>query len=93
MIISEERQGYLARMIVDGLWGDELVDFDEDEEDVVVRHTKLIIAAWVQEQGDIDENIRSKINAIKRGVQEGSPEWTVLYKKYFQEEMSRRGSR
>lgn len=93
MIISEERQGYLARLIIDGLWGDELVDFDEDEEDVVVRNAKLLIIEWVKEQGDIDTNIREKITTIKRGVSEGSPEWNVLYKKYFQEEMSRRGNR
>ena len=93
MIISEDRQGVLARLIIDGLWGDELIDFDEDEEDVVVRNARMIIIEWVKEQGDIDTNIREKITNIKRGVSEGSPEWNVLYKKYFQEEMSRRGTR
>jgi hypothetical protein len=93
VIISEDRQNYLARLVIDGLWGDELIDFDEDEEDVIVRAARLLIQAWTQEQGDIDENIRAKITSIKRGVSEGSPEWNVLYKKYFQEEMSRRGSR
>lgn len=93
MIISEQRQSYLARLLIDELWGDELIDFDEDQEDSIIRHTRLIVGQWVQEQGDIDQFIRDKINSIKRGVGEGSPEWTVLYKKYFQEEMSRRGYR
>jgi uncharacterized protein len=93
VIISEDRQNYLARLVIDGLWGDELIDFDEDEEDVIVRGARLLIQAWTQEQGDIDENIRTKITNQKKGVPEGSPEWNVLYKKYFQEEMSRRGSR
>lgn len=91
MIISEERQSYFARLLIDELWGDELIDFDEDHEDNVVRQTRLIITQWVTEQGDIDNNVREKINTLKRGVHEGSGEWTILYKKYFQEEMSRRG--
>lgn len=93
MIISEERQSYLARLLIDELWGDELVDFDEDQEDHIIRQTRLIIGQWVAEQGDIDQNIREKITSMKRGVHEGSGEWNILYKKYFQEEMSRRGYR
>ncbi len=93
MIISEARQGYLARLLIDELWGNEIIDFDEEQEDHIIRQTRLIITQWVKEQGDIDENIRQKINSLKRGVMEGTAEWTILYKKYFQEEMSRRGSR
>lgn len=93
MIISDARQMHLAREVIDALWGDELVDFDEEQEDEIVRQTRLIIGQWVKEQGDVDENIREKINSLKKGVLEGTPEWNILYKKYFQEEMSRRGSR
>lgn len=93
MIISESRQGYFARLLIDELWGEELIDFDEEQEDQIIRQTRMIIAQWVEEQGDIDENIRQKINSLQRGVMEGTSEWTVMYKKYFQEEMSRRGSR
>lgn len=93
MIISDARQGHLAREVIDALWGDELVDFDEEQEDEIIRQTRLIIGQWVKEQGDVDENIREKINSLKKGVLEGTPEWNILYKKYFQEEMSRRGTR
>jgi uncharacterized protein len=93
VIISAERQSYLARLIIDELWGDELIDFDEDQEDNIIRQARIVIGQWVQEQGDIDTNIREKITSMKRGVHEGSGEWNILYKKFFQEEMSRRGSR
>lgn len=93
MIISEERQSHLVHLLVDSLWGEEIIDFDEDHEDVIVRHLKMCLQQWVTEQGDIDDLIRRKITAIQRGVPEGSQEWNVLYKKYFQEEMSRRGNR
>lgn len=93
MIISESRQGYFARLLIDELWGNEIIDFDEEQEDHIIRQTRMIITQWVKEQGDIDENIRQKINSLQRGVMEGSNEWNIMYKKYFQEEMSRRGSR
>ncbi len=93
MIISAERQNYLSRLIIDELWGNELIDFDEEQEDNIMRQTRIVVGQWVQEQGDIDQNIREKITSMKRDVHEGSGEWTILYKKFFQEEMSRRGSR
>ncbi|MCB9073884.1 MAG: DUF507 family protein [Bdellovibrionaceae bacterium] len=93
MIISEERQVHLARTVIDGLWGDELIDFDEEHEDTIVRQARMIISHWVEEQGDIDQSVREKIQNLKRGVVEGSSEWTILYKKYLQEEMLRKGYR
>ncbi|MCC6138017.1 MAG: DUF507 family protein [Bdellovibrionaceae bacterium] len=91
MIISEQRQAHLARLLIDGLWGDELVDFDEEQEDHVVHQARRIISDWVAVQGDMDKNVRDKIQNLKRGVSEGSNEWNILYKQYLQEEMSRKG--
>lgn len=91
MIISEDRQKHFAHLLIDGLWGDEFIDFDEDSEEVVIREAKRLIAAWVQEQGDIDEDVRKKLGNLKRDIPEGSAEWKVMYQKYYNEEMSRRG--
>ncbi len=91
MIISEDRQKHFAHILIDKLWGDEYIEFDEDDEDQVIRQTKRLIGLWVQEQGDIDESVRNKINSLKRDLPEGSPEWKVMYNKYYNEEMSRRG--
>jgi uncharacterized protein len=93
VIISDARQAHLARLLIDGLWGDEIVDFDEEQEDTVVHQARMIMSRWVAEQGDIDESVREKIQNLKRGVVEGSGEWSILYKKYFQEEMIRKGHR
>lgn len=90
-MISEDRQKHFAHLLVDKLWGDESIDFDEDSEELVIRHAKQLIGQWVNEQGDIDSNVRAKINNLKRDVPEGSQEWKVLYNKYYAEEMSRKG--
>lgn len=91
MIISDDRQKHFAHILIDKLWGDELVDFDEDSEEFVIREAKRLINEWVSEQGDIDEEVRKKIQSLKRDIPEGSSEWKVMYGKYFNEEMSRRG--
>lgn len=91
MMISEDRQKLFAHLLIDGLWGDEFIDFNEDEEEQVIRQAKRLIAQWVQEQGDIDQEVRQKLNNLKRDIPEGSAEWKVMYQKYYNEEMSRRG--
>jgi uncharacterized protein len=90
-MISEDRQKHFAHILIDKLWGDELIDFDEDSEELVIRHAKQLIGLWVEEQGNIDNNVRAKLNSLKRDVHEGSSEWKVLYNKYYAEEMSRKG--
>lgn len=91
MILSEDRQKHFAHLLIDGLWGDELIDFDEDVEEVVIREAKRLVTQWVNEQGDIDAEVRQKINSLKRQLPEGSAEWKVMYQKYYNQEMSRRG--
>ncbi|MCB0377393.1 MAG: DUF507 family protein [Bdellovibrionales bacterium] len=90
-MISEDRQKLFAHLLVDGLWGDELIDFDEDAEDVVLREIRRVMGQWVNEQGDIEESVRQKIQNLKRDVPEGSSEYKILYKQYYAEEMARRG--
>ncbi|NQZ17820.1 MAG: DUF507 family protein [Bdellovibrionales bacterium] len=91
MMISDDRQKHFAHLLIDGLWGEEFIDFDEDSEEVIIRETKRLIAEWVKEQGDIDATVRQKINSLQRELPEGSSEWKVMYNKYFADEMARRG--
>lgn len=90
-MISEDRQKHFAHLLIDGLWGEEFIDFDEDSEEVIIRETKRLVAEWVKEQGDIDEIVCQKINSLKRDIPQGSSEWRIMYNKYFADEMSRRG--
>ena len=36
---------------------------------------------------DIDKAARHKVEAQKRAIPEGSAEWEILYRKYYEEEM------
>lgn len=89
MILTEERQTHLAHVIADTIWDDDMVDFTDDE--VAIRMAKKAIADFVKEDQAIDEAARTKVSSLKRNVVEGSPEWDILYKKYYEEERNRRG--
>jgi hypothetical protein len=71
------------------LWDDDLVDFTNDE--VALRLAKQAVAEFVKEDEQIDVHARQKVSSLKRNVIEGSPEWDILYKKYYEEERNRRG--
>ncbi len=89
MIISEDRQSHLAHKITDAIWNDDLVDYTD--EDLALRLAKKAIAEFVKEDQDVDAKAREKVASLKRGVVEGSPEWDILYKKYYEEERGKRG--
>jgi hypothetical protein len=91
MILSEDRQTNWAHILTDSVWEDDLVDFTDDDQ--ALRQAKLAIAAFVKEDSDIDQRAKAKVASLKRGVVEGSPEWDVMYKKYYEEERGKRGQK
>ncbi|MGE3974443.1 MAG: DUF507 family protein [Bdellovibrionales bacterium] len=88
MNLSDERQNRFAHVIVDGIWNDDLVDYTDDDE--ALRAAKRAIVQFVKAEVVIDERIRDKVRSLKRMVVEGSPEWDLLFKKYYEEEMNKK---
>jgi hypothetical protein len=91
VILSEDRVSHLARLVVDGIWNDDLIDYVDD--DLALRAGKRGLNLFVQEVEELNQVVNAKIATLKRGVVEGSPEWDVLYAKYMEEEMQRRGNK
>ncbi|MFN3455806.1 MAG: DUF507 family protein [Pseudobdellovibrio sp.] len=89
MILSEERQSHWARLITDKVWGDDIVDFSDDDE--ALKVAKKAIVSFVKEDAEIDVKAREKVASLKRNVMEGTTEWDILYRKYYEEEKNRRG--
>ena len=89
MILSEERQSHWAHILTDKIWNDDLVDYTD--EDQALRLAKLAIQEFVKKDTDMDSRARVKVASLKRGVVEGSPEWDIMYKKYYEEEMKKNG--
>lgn len=91
MILSEERQLHWARLLTDGVWNDDLVDYTDD--DMALRIARKAIVEFVKEDMEIDQKAREKVSSLKRGVLEGTPEWDILFRKYYEEERNKRGQK
>lgn len=89
MKFSEDRISHLAHLIHDGLYNDMLVDYPD--EDKTLRELKKMLHDYFKIEDEVDDIARAKIASLKRGVFEGSREWDIIYKKYCEEEMSKRG--
>ncbi len=89
MILSEDRQSHLAHLVTDKVWGDDIADFSDDDQ--ALKATKMAIAFFVKEVSDIDQHAREKVASMKRNVREGTIEWKIMYRKYYEEEKNRRG--
>lgn len=90
MILSEDRQSHWAHLITDAVWNDDLVDYSD--EDQALRLAKQAIMEFVKEEIETDQFARDKVSSLKRGVHEGTPEWDILYRKYYEEERKRKGN-
>ncbi|MBI5588544.1 MAG: DUF507 family protein [Deltaproteobacteria bacterium] len=89
MRLSEDRISHLAHLISDGIWKDDLVDFKNDEK--ALLEIKKSITDYLKVEDEADSVARNKIRSLSRDVPEGSREWEILYKKYFEEEKSKKG--
>jgi len=62
--------------------------FSEDSE--IRLEIVRIINEELKDDEIIDVDVRRKIESQKRDIPEGSEEWDILYRRYYDEEMIRR---
>ena len=89
MKLSEARILYLARESLARLRDEGLAEIANFP--LALRQAREIVAQFNAEGDEIDAIVRRKINSIKRGIVEGSNEWTLLYRRYRDEEMRKKG--
>ena len=58
--------------------------------DVRLEIARLMQEILMKEEA-IDKQAQQKVASIKRDIPEGSEEWTLLYRRYYDEEMKRYG--
>lgn len=86
MKFSEDRISHLSHLILEGLWNDDLVDYEDEGRALAVLKQTLTRLLTVEDQ--VDSAVRDKLQRQKKIV--GSREWQILYDKYFREEMQKR---
>lgn len=88
--LSREKTNHLSRQILDALFEDDQVEFLDEPNEI-----RLSIVGSIEEELKLyellDKKAIDKINAQKKPIKEGSREWEILYRKYYNDEISKLG--
>lgn len=88
--LSREKINYLARQILDFLFENDQVDFLDESNEIRLVIFRSIEAEMIL-YDSIDKKAIEKIESQKKSIKEGSREWEILYRKYYNEEISKLG--
>jgi hypothetical protein len=88
--LTREKTVRLSHIITEVLVASDEVVFVEDR-DTIRQEVVQIISALLKEEEQLETHVREKISSQKREILEGTEEWTVLYRRYYDEEMRRLG--
>jgi len=86
--LSREKILRLSHLILDHLNKDEEIEYYADPQEIRQEIVTMISNEMKTDEA-IDAMVRRKIESQKRTIQEGSDEWDVLYRKYYEEEVGR----
>lgn len=88
--LSREKINYLSRQILDSLFNDDQVEFLDEPNEI-----RLSIVKSIEDEMKLyellDRKAIEKISAQKKSIKEGSREWEILYRKYYNDEISKLG--
>lgn len=90
MRVSRDKVNKVAHVVADALAEMNEVDFLEDRNSIRLEIRRLMEEVLNQE-AKIDAAARQKIESQKRTILEGSQEWDILYRKYYNEEVKKLG--
>ena len=88
MKLSREKMVQLSHLIVKGLEDSEQVSLEQPRNEVRLRIFDLL-REEMQREEKVEAEARRKITSQKRKIVEGSREWDVLYRKYYDEETAK----
>ena len=89
MKLSHEKIVHLSHVVADALDGDETVRFREAHNQIRLEILDVLRRELALEE-EMEKRARARITSMKRDVVEGSPEWDILYRKYYEEELDKR---
>jgi hypothetical protein len=86
--LSHERCVHLSHQFANLLDDDDRVDFLADVNDIRLTILKILEGEIVREE-QMEESIRRRIATQRRDLPEGSTEWDLLFRKYYDDEMKK----
>jgi len=88
--VSRDKVNKVAHVVTDALAEMDALDFVEDRNTIRLEVRKFLEELLNKEE-KIDQSARHKIENQKRTILEGSQEWDILYRKYYNEEVKKLG--
>jgi hypothetical protein len=88
--ISRDKANKVAHVVSDALASMDQVEFAEDRNTIRLEARK-VLEDLLNQEARIDAAARQKIESQKRTILEGSQEWDILYRKYYNEEVKKLG--
>ncbi len=90
MRISRDKLNKLAHTVADTLAEIQEVDFKEDR-NTIRQEARKALEKLLLEELKIDQAARQKIASQRKIILEGSQEWDILYRKYYNDEVKKLG--
>jgi hypothetical protein len=88
--LSREKINSLSKQILGLLSNNDQVEFLDDANEI-----RLVIVKAIEEEmrlyESLDRKAIEKIQSQKKSIEEGSREWEILYRKYYNEELTKLG--
>jgi hypothetical protein len=90
MRLTDDKVNKLAHTVADALAEIDEVDFLEDR-NTIRQEARKALTKLLLEEVKIDQAARRKIASQQRIIPEGSQEWDILYRKYYNDEVKKLG--
>ena len=90
MRVSRDKVNKVAHAVTEALAEVSELDFVEDRNTIRLE-VRRVMEELLNQEEKIDQAARHKIENQKRTILEGSQEWDILYRKYYQEEVKKLG--
>jgi uncharacterized protein len=88
--LSRDKVNKLAHSVMDALTSLDTVEFIEDP-NTIRMEARRILEELLNAEEKIDVAARQKIESQRRTITEGTQEWDILYRKYYNEEVKKLG--
>jgi len=90
MRITREKLNKLSLNTTEKLAGLQNVEFLEGYDDIRLE-VRRVLEELLSTEEKLDQAARLKIESQRRIIPEGTPEWNILYRKYYNEEVKKLG--
>ncbi|MBI5050634.1 MAG: DUF507 family protein [Nitrospirae bacterium] len=90
MRLSDDKITHLTHISLKGLLDKNIINI-LSEDSAIRREMRRVITNELKLAEDMDRAVRGKLASYSKKIPEGSPEWDILYHKFFHEEAAKKG--